>query len=141
MDEQARYERDQKPCPCGNADMSYGKCCKAYHSGEAKAKTAEQLMRSRYSAYYHRRVEYLVETTHPDTREPGLTKTLQKMIHTVSWQKLEILAISKGGVDDKVGKVEFIASYRHEGQPNQLHEVSRFKRYKGQWKYLDGSQS
>ena len=95
-------------------------------------------MRSRYSAYFFRLVDYLVETTHPDTRDPGLKRELQAMIHKVNWSFLTILNTSKGGKDDTAGKVEFIAEYFVDGQPEQLHERSRFKRYKGAWKYLDG---
>lgn len=95
-------------------------------------------MRSRYSAFFFRLVDYLVETTHPDRREQGLRKELEKTVHNVSWQFLTIVNTSKGGKDDKVGKVEFIAKCFVEGEPHELHERSRFKRYKGVWKYLDG---
>lgn len=95
-------------------------------------------MRSRYSAYFFRKADYLYDTTHPDTREPTLRKQLKKMIHSVNWKFLRVLRVVKGGPDDKTGKVEFVADYFVDGDPYQLHEVSRFKRFKGQWKYLDG---
>jgi len=95
-------------------------------------------MRSRFSAYFFRLVDYLVETTHPDTREPGLKRELERTIHEVNWSFLEILSASKGGKGDKTGKVEFIAHYYVDGKPRQLHERSRFRRFKGVWKYLDG---
>lgn len=95
-------------------------------------------MRSRYSAYFFRLVDYLVDTTHPDTREPGLRKGLQKTVYQVNWAGLRVLSVSKGGRDDKVGKVEFVANYFVEGQPYELRERSRFRRHKGAWKYLDG---
>lgn len=95
-------------------------------------------MRSRYSAYYMRLPGYLVETTHPDTREPGLRKELEKMVRQVNWTGLEVIASAKGGKEDKTGKVEFIARYVVQGEPYELHEVSRFRRYRGEWKYLDG---
>jgi len=60
------------------------------------------------------------------------------MVHNVSWQKLTIVGSSKGGPDDNTGKVEFIADYRFEGEYYKLHEVSRFRKLKGSWKYLDG---
>ena len=50
-----------------------------YHHSKTKPATAEQLMRARYSAYFFRRVDYLVETTNPDTREKSLRKDLEKM--------------------------------------------------------------
>ncbi len=94
-------------------------------------------MRSRYSAYFFRLVDYLVETTHPDTREPDLKRELQSMIHQVNWSFLTIVDVVKGGPEDSTGKVEFIADYFVDGKPEQLHERSRFKRHKGAWKYLD----
>jgi len=105
-----------------------------FHHGKAKPDTAEQLMRSRYSAFFFRLVGYLVDTTHPDTREPTLKKELEESIHYANWHFLKILSSSKG----KVGKVEFLADYYWEGKPQQLHEKSRFRRFKGNWKYLDG---
>lgn len=95
-------------------------------------------MRSRFSAYFFRLVDYLVSTTHPDTREPGLKRELEKTIDEINWRFLTIVGSSKGGKEDKVGKVEFVADYFWEGEPQSLHERSRFKRYKGAWKYLDG---
>lgn len=94
-------------------------------------------MRSRFSAYFFRLVDYLVATTHPDTRERDLKAQLDATIHGANWRFLTILGSSKGGPDDKVGKVEFVAKYFEAGQAHELHERSRFKRYKGAWKYLD----
>jgi len=108
-----------------------------YHKGKAKPGTALRLMRSRYSAYFFRLVDYLVETTHPDSRSPGLRDELEQTIHTINWKFLTIVGTSKGGKKDKVGKVEFIADCYVDGEAHQLHERSRFKRYKGVWKYLD----
>ena len=130
-------EREESLCPC-KSRLKYAECCMPFHHGKARPETAEALMRSRYSAYFFRLVDYLVDTTHPDTREPGLQRELECTIHEVNWSFLTILNTSKGGKDDKVGKVEFVATYFLDGRPHELHERSRFKRYKGAWKYLDG---
>lgn len=98
-------------------------------------------MRSRYSAYFFRKVDYLFESTHPETRDSNLRKDLYDTINQVNWSFLTILNISRGGKDDKTGKVEFIAEYFQNGEPFELHELSRFKRHKGNWKYLDGKGS
>lgn len=37
-------------CPCGSS-RSYADCCEPFVTGAAKAQTAEQLMRSRYTAF------------------------------------------------------------------------------------------
>ena len=135
--EKAAGPRQQSLCPCKSRE-TYAACCEPFHLGRAKPETAEQLMRSRYSAYFFRLVDYLVATTHPDTREPDLKNRLEETIHETNWRFLTILGSSKGGPEDKVGKVEFAAEYFEDGQPRELHERSRFKRYKGAWKYLDG---
>lgn len=97
-------------------------------------------MRSRYSAYFFWLVDYLVETTHPSTREPNLKRELENNMRQVRWSFLTIVETVRGGRDDKNGKVEFIAEYYIDGEKgrHELHERSRFKRYKGAWKYLDG---
>lgn len=95
-------------------------------------------MRSRYSAYFFRRVDYLVETTHPDTRAKGLREELLKTIEQSQWSFLTIVKQSKGQKDDKMGKVEFVAEYYLGGEKLEMKENSRFKRHKGNWKYLDG---
>ncbi len=132
-------EREESLCPC-KSRRSYKTCCMPFHYGRAKPHTAEQLMRSRYSAYFFRLIDYLVDTTHPDTKTPELGNEIGAMIHQVNWKFLRIVEASKGGKDDKTGKVEFIADYFVDGEPQELHEVSRFKRFKGAWKYLDGKQ-
>lgn len=124
-------------CPCKSRE-TYSACCEPFHLGRAKPETAEQLMRSRYSAYFFRLVDYLVSTTHPDSRASDLKARLEETIYLSNWRFLTILGSSKGGPNDKVGKVEFVAEYFEDEQPHKLHERSRFKRYKGAWKYLDG---
>ncbi len=129
--------RELSLCPCKSRE-TYAVCCQPFHLGRAKPETAEQLMRSRFSAFFFRLVDYLVATTHPDTRERELKAHLEATIHDANWRFLTIVGASKGGPDDKSGKVEFVAEYYEDGQPHELHERSRFKRYKGVWKYLDG---
>jgi SEC-C motif-containing protein len=128
--------RELSLCPC-KSRATYADCCMPIHYGKAKPETAEQLMRSRFSAYFFRLTDYLVGTTHPDKREPNLKAELEIGINDINWQFLTIVACSKGGKEDKVGKVEFRADYFVDGQAHQLHERSRFKRFKGAWKYLD----
>jgi len=66
-------------------------------------------MRSRYSAYFFRLADYLVSTTHPDTRARDLKERIEESIYEVNWRFLTIRRASKGGSGDKVGKVEFVA--------------------------------
>ena len=54
-------------CYCGS-QKSYKDCCEPYILGEKNPSTAEDLMRSRYSAYVVVATDYLIETTHSSTR-------------------------------------------------------------------------
>ena len=49
-------------CPCGS-ELSYAECCEPVIKGEKAAETAEQLMRSRYSAYVKTEIDYLLDLT------------------------------------------------------------------------------
>ncbi len=108
------------------------------HLGKTRAQTAEQLMRSRYSAYALKLSDYLLETTHPEKRTTDLRQAISAWAAQSEFYRLEILSTRQGQATDKIGKVEFIASYRQQGQDRRLSELSRFKRYRKLWVYLDG---
>jgi len=120
------------PCPCGNG-AGYGHCCGPLHDG-AEAATAEQLMRSRYSAYVLRREDYLLASWHADTRPASLRLASQQPLPT--WLGLEI---RQHHTDGDHATVEFVARYRlGGGRAQRQHETSRFVREDGRWFYLDG---
>ncbi len=119
-------------CPCGTG-LPYAECCGRLHGGAATAGTAEQLMRSRYSAFAVGDPAYLLATWHPSTRPPSL-----ELDPTVRWTGLDVLATTDGGLLASEGTVEFRAWYRHEGETGSQHETSRFVREDGAWRYLDG---
>ncbi|MGY8660077.1 MAG: YchJ family protein [Verrucomicrobiales bacterium] len=129
-------ERHISLCPC-KSTKSYQDCCLRFHQNKALPETAEKLMRSRYCAFFFRLPDYLVETTHPDSRSTGLRRDLEETIHHTDWKFLTIVSTSKGQKKDKRGKVEFIGDYFWDGEVQQLREHSRFRRFKGNWKYLD----
>ena len=103
------------------------------HDGIATAATAEQLMRSRYSAFAVGDPAYLLATWHPSTRPPSL-----ELDPTVRWTGLDVLTTADGGLLASEGTVEFRAWYRHGSETGSQHEVSRFVRDDGVWRYLDG---
>jgi len=128
---------DTEICPCGS-EKSYKVCCAPLHSGDQLAKTAEQLMRSRYSAYACKKIDYLFETTHPKKRNENFRSEMAAWANRAEFTKLEILAKKQGRSLDKIGKVEFIAHYRQFGEEKQMHEISTFRRHQGRWHYYDG---
>ncbi|HEV7213022.1 MAG TPA: YchJ family protein [Blastococcus sp.] len=122
----------QRRCPCGTG-LPYEECCGPLHAGTSVAGTAEQLMRSRYSAFAVGNAGYLRETWHPTTR-PG---TLD-LDGDVRWTRLEVLDTSGGSLLAADGTVEFRAHYVVAGRDGAQHERSRFVREGGRWRYLDG---
>lgn len=95
-------------------------------------------MRSRYAAYAVGEIAYLVETTHPSERQPDLEAGYRCTAESIQWIGLEVLGTFQGAAPDKIGKVEFKASYIQGGRRAIHHEKSRFKRHGGKWYYLDG---
>ena len=95
-------------------------------------------MRSRYSAYVLKQIDYLVKTTHPEFRSGNLKKDISDWAEQVNFFKLEIISSSRGDIKDKSGKVEFIAFYHDRNGINKLHELSSFKKIKDKWLYLNG---
>lgn len=117
-----------KPCPCGSG-KNYPQCCQPLHQGEA-ARTPEQLMRSRYSAYVLQLADYLLQTWHPDTRPEQLD-----FIDSPDWQQLEVLSSSQQGTR---GQVHFKAWYTTPRGSECLEEQSGFIKQKGCWYYHSG---
>jgi SEC-C motif-containing protein len=125
-------------CPC-NPQNNYEDCCQPYHSKSAQAPTAETLMRSRYSAYVCKDVDYLYNTTHPIVRTKQLKSDIESWIKDAEWISLEILETKLGLEKDKIGKVEFLAEYKTNSQCHHHHELSSFKKHKNHWMYVDGT--
>ncbi|MEM6717576.1 MAG: YchJ family protein [Cyanobacteria bacterium P01_C01_bin.147] len=123
-------------CPCGG-QRPFLSCCEPYLSGQKAAPTAEALMRSRYTAYCTRNIDYLLATHHPTQRRFGDRAALSKSMKSTTWLGLTILATQQGQPTDEVGMVEFVARFQAD-QLNQIHERSRFQKQKGVWFYLDG---
>jgi SEC-C motif domain protein len=122
----------RRPCPCGTG-LPVAACCGRLHDGTATAATAEQLMRSRYSAFALGESAYLIATWHPTTRPQTLD-----LDRDVRWTGLDVLATTGGSLLSAEGTVEFRAHYVIEGVAGAQHENSRFVRDGGHWRYLDG---
>ncbi|WP_448809795.1 YchJ family protein [Agromyces bauzanensis] len=117
-------------CPCLSGE-TFGACCGRFLAGIAEAPTAEQLMRSRYTAFGVGDADYLLATWHPSTRPAAL-----ELDPAMRWLRLDIVRRERGGPLDRDGVVEFRAHYRHDGERGELHEVSTFVREDGRWRYL-----
>jgi SEC-C motif-containing protein len=122
------------PCPCGN-NAGYAQCCGPLHNGSTVANSAEELMRSRYSAYVLKLEAYLLATWHATTRPDHLKLATQQP--APSWLGL---TVKRHETEGEQATVEFIARLRYGGgKAQRMHEVSRFRREAGHWYYLDGN--
>lgn len=124
-------------CPCGSGS-DYAQCCEPFIKGDDNARTAEQLMRSRYSAYVKAEIDYISQTTDPDNASDFDPESAREWAENSVWNGLEIVSTHMGGENDEFGKVEFIANYVQEGVENRHHEMSDFRKIDGKWYFTDG---
>lgn len=117
-------------CPCGGGD--FAACCGRFIDQGMPAQTAEQLMRSRYTAYTLGREAYVRATWYPRTVPEGVLVAQEP---GTKWLGLEV---RRHVADGQQATVEFVARYKIGGRAQRLHEVSRFVREEGCWYYLDG---
>ncbi len=60
-------------CPCGS-HSSYATCCEPIISGNRVAETAEQMMRARYTAHDKVEIDFIFNSTHPDSVRDTILK-------------------------------------------------------------------
>lgn len=124
----------EQACPCGQG-LELGRCCGPIIDGEVRAATAEELMRSRYSAFVWQHGDHLLRSWWSETRPAQLDFDSRQR-----WLGLTIRQVSAGSATDDEGSVEFLARFKIDGKAHRLHERSHFRRVAGQWFYVDGEQ-
>ena len=104
--------------------------CKDIVNGDIKAKSALELMQSRYYAYKNVNLEYIQSTqvVSWDTAELAEATTWAK---NSFWQHLEIISSSEV-------EVEFKAYYIYAGRQEVIHELSTFIQTDDNWLYKSG---
>lgn len=130
-------------CPCRSIDqikMQYEECCEPFLAGKKKAPTAEALMRSRYSAYVVKNINYIDETQIAVENEVFNKEEALKWADSSEWVGLEIKKTQKGESNDNTGVVEFVAHYKDKASGTELrhHETSLFQKRDGQWLFREG---
>ncbi|MFC2110085.1 YchJ family protein [Bacteroidota bacterium] len=125
----------EENCACGSG-KEYKCCCGPIHSGKEKAKTAEELMRSRYTAFTKADGNYLMRSYHSSTRPLSEKKEIVRWAKSVTWLSLVIISKSKGEINDAEGTVEFKASFLENGVVKVIYENSYFSKEKGCWLYV-----
>jgi SEC-C motif-containing protein len=125
---------NDQACPCGR-DRSLKTCCLPLIHQEQSARTAEDLMRSRYTAHVLMESSYLLKTWHSSYRPTHLTLPN----HTeVQWINLDVHSALAGQPEDSEGIVDYTAMSRSSVGLDWLKETARFTRESGEWRYVDG---
>lgn len=123
-------------CYCGSGKQ-FEDCCQKIISGEKKAETPEELMRARYSAHAAHSLDFLVESVHPKHRKGVSVEELETWSPHVEWTGLEIHSTSIEE-DGEEGYVSFTAKFSVNDMEQEMKEDSVFRKYKGEWTYVDG---
>jgi len=90
-------------------------------------------MRSRFTAYVLRDINYLLASWHPSTRPIAIDPAT-----IPDWTSLQIIRTEKGREIDTEGVVEFRAIAMARKTFCRFQEMSRFVKENGQWFYTDG---
>lgn len=122
---------------CCNSGSTEETCCGPFLAGQAVPDTPEQLMRSRYAAFFYKNIDYLIATRDPDYREIDSRRSLTDACDHTQWLGLFVIKTDDSQRVQGVGFVEFAAFYDQNG-PGQIHENSRFVNREGRWYYCDG---
>ncbi len=125
-----------KDCPCG-AGFPYTDCCGPLIRGVVQADTAEDLMRSRFTALARGEWEYIERTRYRGGGEPEKPRSSYPDQEGIVWTKLEIYETRDGGAFDAEGEVSFAAWYTENGEEKILRETSKFIREDGRWFYSE----
>ena len=129
--------KKEELCPC-KSGKTFGECCGPIIAGEAKAPTAEALMRARYSSYVTGDVMFLKTSAVKAVQLEFKEEDSAAWSAAADWHGLEIISTEKGGEGDDTGVVEFRATYTANGEFCNHHEVSKFVREPDGWKFEDG---
>jgi SEC-C motif-containing protein len=120
-----------KNCYCGSL-ITFESCCEKLINFSQNAKSPEDLMRSRYSAYATQAVGYLIATTAVLQRKLLIKSDILEWSQSNKWNKLEIIEATEN-------TVEFKAYYTDSNNLSYIHhEKSTFIIEDGKWYYVDG---
>lgn len=124
-------------CPC-TSGKDFSVCCEPVIVGQRKAQTAAELMRSRYSAYALHKIDWIVDSQHPDGRAHVDRKATEEWSTRATWHRLELVQVQQGAADDHEGLVEFKAYYTIAGEDITHHEIASFRKEGDDWFFMDG---
>jgi SEC-C motif-containing protein len=132
--------------------LRYQDCCQPCHQGTQPALSAEQLMRSRFSAYVLRLIPYIADTYYQAMQSPGATAEIAEFANHARFLALKVFTsgatpaiplqtfapLPGTATELEKGYVHFQVWFLVADKLHLLEEHSRFVIEHGQWKYVDG---
>lgn len=92
-------------------------------------------MRSRYSAFVDKNLDYVQQTTDPQALKDFDRASTEQWMNEATFTKLEVLKATDEG---NKGVVEFKAHFTMAGKDEVHHEISKFRKQSGVWYFRDG---
>jgi SEC-C motif-containing protein len=120
-------------CSCGSK-ISFEECCEPIING-SPAPTAEALMRSRYSAFVHQKLDHIERTNVSEIAGDFNRAEAERVSEECEWHSLEILHAFE---NEDIAQVEFVIKFKRDGQEMAQSELASFRRENGQWLYESG---
>lgn len=118
-------------CPCGSSKLFHD-CCQLYIVEELNPSTAQELMRSRFSAYATGNAQYIVNTYALIEKEKQSINDIEAWADECTWIALKIH-------ESLTNIVEFSAYYIADNKLCELRERSNFILEEDKWRYIDGN--
>src|SRR5689334_888154 len=106
---------DTNSCPCGSS-TDFTNCCLPFIQGKKQPSTAEELLRSRYTAFTRGEIDYILSTHHSRTRKDIKRDEIEDWSKNSEWLGFKILQKEAGQATDQQGTIIFGAKYRAEGK-------------------------
>lgn len=122
-------------CNC-QSGKNYKECCEPFHLEAKIPETAEQLMRSRYSAYTLVNIPYIVKTTVPNQQKYLDQVAMKAWGETTKWAGLDIIK-HLPNLSKIHSQVEFNAFFDTEEGKQAHHELSLFVKIDYKWFFVD----
>lgn len=124
-----------KPCACGSK-KDYAICCQPFIDGNKLPPTPEALMRSRYTAYTQKNIDYIAKTMASPASDGFKAEEAKTWADQCEWLKLEVIEAS---YNQLTGFVEFIVHFNYLKHRQMIHEKSEFHLIDSKWVYVNGT--
>lgn len=119
-------------CPCGSL-MTYPLCCGRFIEEGKNPETAEELMRSRYTAFSLAKIAYISETQIGKAAEGFDPQSTLAWIQQCEWLKLDVLETKT--LSKTQATVLFKAYFKENGIARCIEENSLFEYIGEKWYY------